>query len=149
MSMTSLVEPELSIRSIGREQLAPMQTIPHCDHSGANIVAGMFYMQGNDSGGTAFYCHRRTGFETISKGREATYRAAVKEEMQNTSIATRDYHYGDTDAYEMLEDIEARQDPLILYRGNLLYSGVIPHGTKLSTDPAAGRPTMNMFFCGQ
>lgn len=131
-----------------RDELAPMQSIPHYDHSGDNVVAGMFYMLGKEAGGTAFYRHRETGFETITQGREAAYRAAVVEELRNDG-SPAGYYHGDGDHYEMLEEVESRPDRLILYRGNLLHSGVIPQTASLSRNPALGRLTMNMFFRGQ
>ena len=42
--------------------------------------------------------------------------------------------------------VEARPDRLVLYRGRLLHSGVIPEGASLSSDPAEGRLTINMFL---
>ncbi len=132
-----------------RGSLSAAQSIPHYDHAGQNVVAGMFYMLGEGSGGTAFYRHRRTGFETITALREAEYRSAVEGELQQSGWQAGDYHYGDTDHYELLDEVEARPDRLILYRGNLLHSGVIPGSANLSCDPSTGRLTMNMFFRGQ
>ncbi|MXP48232.1 hypothetical protein GRI43_12625 [Altererythrobacter luteolus] len=135
--------------STPRARLQPMQCIPHYDQAGAHVVAGMFYMLGKETGGTAFYRHRRTGFETISAAREADYHAAVSEEFRTLGPPPRDYHYGDSDRYEMIGEVEAQPDRLVLYRGRLLHSGVIPAHMPLSSDPGSARMTMNMFFAGQ
>lgn len=46
----------------------------------------------------------------------------------------------------MIGEIAAVPDRLILYRGRLLHSGVIPQRDKLSSDPAAVRLTINLFL---
>ena len=132
-----------------RDRLGAMQAIPHYDQAGERVVAGMFYMLDRHSGGTAFYRHRRTGFETIRADREQAYQAALTQERRELGDPAPNYHYGDTDRFELIGEVEARPDRLALYRGCLLHSGVIPPDAPLSTDPAEGRLTMNMFFRGQ
>ena len=48
----------------------------------------------------------------------------------------------------MIGEVEARPDRLVLYRGRLLHSGVIPAPQALSDDPKTGRLTINMFLRG-
>ena len=135
--------------STPRARLQPVQCLPHYDQAGSNVVAGMFYLLGKETGGTAFYRHRRTGFEAISAAREAEYHAAVSEELRSLGPPPRDYHHGNSDRYEMIGEVQAQPDRLVLYRARLLHSGVIPAHTPLSSDPGTARMTMNMFFAGQ
>ena len=128
--------------------LAPLQAIPHYDAASEAVVAGMFYMMGPETGGTAFYRHRLTGYETITAAREQACRAAMAEDGRAFGSPPRAYHYGDTPRYKMIHEVEARPDRLVLYRAKLLHSGVIPDPSLLSPDPAEGRMTMNMFFRG-
>lgn len=138
-----------SLVTIPEAELAPIQRIPHYDHSGGEIVAVMHYLLGPESGGTAFYRHRRTGFETITTEREPAYNAALADDERAFGMPPARYHYGDSDRYEMIGEVAAAPDRLILYRGRLLHSGVIPEPGKLSNDPATGRLTINMFLEGR
>jgi hypothetical protein len=138
-----------SLVTVPETELAPLQRIPHYDHSGGEIVAVMHYLLGPESGGTAFYRHRRTGFETITPEREAAYNAGLAEDERAFGMPAPRYHYGDTDRYEMIGEIAAAPDRLILYRGRLLHSGIITRPDSLSPDPATGRLTINMFLEGR
>lgn len=137
-----------SLVTLAESQLEPAQRIPHHDHSGAEVVAIMHYLLGPESGGTAFYRHRRTGFETITPTREADYRAALAQDAREYGAPPSRYHYGDSDAFELIDEVEAQPDRLVLYRGRQLHSGVIPDAAALSADPAQGRLTINMFLVG-
>ncbi len=138
-----------SLVTVPEAELAPLQRIPHYDHSGGEIVAVMHYLLGAETGGTAFYRHRRTGFETITPAREAAYNAALAEDEREFGMPPPRYHYGDSDRYELIGEIAAAPDRLILYRGRLLHSGVISAPGTLSADPKTGRLTVNMFLEGR
>ena len=127
-------------------ELTPPQRIPHYDDTGGEVLAIMHYLLGPETGGTAFYRHRRTGFETITPQREAAFSAAVAKDEREYGPPADGYYYGDTDRYEKTGEIEARPDRLIVYRGRLLHSGVIPQPHALTVDPAEGRLTINMFL---
>lgn len=137
-----------SLVTLAESQLEAAQRIPHHDHSGAEVVAIMHYLLGPDSGGTAFYRHRRTGFETITPPREAVYHDALAEDVREFGAPPPRYHYGDSAAFELIDEVEAAPDRLVLYRGRQLHSGVIPDPAALSADPAQGRLTINMFLVG-
>ena len=137
-SLVTLTEGELSSR----------QRIPHHDHSAAGRIAVMHYLDGPESGGTAFYRHRRTGFETIRPEREAAYQAALDADVSEFGEPPARFPYGDSERFEMIHEVEAQPDRLILYRSRLLHSGVIPDPAALSTDPGEGRLTINMFLFG-
>ena len=138
-----------SLVTLAEDALSPPQCIPHYDDTGAGIIAVMHYLLGPESGGTAFYRHRRTGFETVSPERERGYHAALEEDERQFGTPHCGYYYGDSDRYEMIGEIAAAPDRLILYRGRLLHSGVIPDSGKLSDDPVHGRLTINMFLDGR
>jgi hypothetical protein len=137
-----------SLVTLPPEQLSPRQRIPHHDHSDAGRVAIMHYLGGAESGGTAFYRHRRTGFEAITPEREAAYAAALAEDEREFGPPPPGYPLGDSAAYEQIGAVEARPDRLALYRGRQLHSGIIPDPANLSDDPAQGRLTINMFLFG-
>lgn len=137
-----------SLVTLAESELEPAQRIPHHDHSGAEVVAIMHYLMGPASGGTAFYRHRRTGFETITPPRVDAYNAALAADTREFGPPPPRYHYGDSDAFELIDEVAAAPDRLVLYRGRQLHSGVIPDPAALSADPAQGRLTINMFLVG-
>ena len=137
-----------SLVTLEEDKLAPLQRIPHYDHASGELIAIMHYLHGPETGGTAFYRHRRTGFETISEDREDAYNAGLAQDETQYGMPPPAYHYGSDARFEMIAEVEARPDRLILYRGRLLHSGVIPDPAALSDDPARGRLTINMFLRG-
>lgn len=137
-----------SLVTLAEAQLAPLQRIPHYDHAGGEVVAVMHYLLGPESGGTAFYRHRRTGYETITPARENSYNAALAQDEREHGMPAPRYFHGDSDWFEQIDEVEAQPDRLILYRGRQLHSGVIPDPALLSRDPRRGRLTINMFLVG-
>ena len=135
-----------SLVTLAPEELAPIQRIPHYDHAAGNIVAAMHYLLGPETGGTAFYRHRRTGFETVTSQREDAYNAGLEADEGEFGPPPEGYYYGNSDRYELIGEIEARPDRFILYSGRMLHSGVIPHPERLTADPHTGRLTINMFM---
>lgn len=128
-----------SLVTLSEEELHPLQRIPHYDHSSGEIIAIMHYLLGPESGGTAFYRHRRTGFETITPAREDAYNAALAADERQFGMPPARFCYGDTDWFELIDEVDAAPDRLVLYRGRQLHSGVIPDASLLSSDPRKGR----------
>ena len=145
----SLDVSTFSIVTLQEDELAPLQRIPHYDHASGEVVAIMHYLLGPETGGTAFYRHKRTGFETITEEREAAYNEGLAADEREYGMPPQRYHYGDTDRFELIGEVEAKPDRLILYRGRLLHSGVIPDPAALTADPAKARVTINMFLRGR
>lgn len=137
-----------SLVTLGEHELHPLQRIPHYDHSGGEVIAIMHYLLGPETGGTAFYRHRRTGFETVTPDREDAYNEALAMDEHQHGMPPAQFCYGDTDWFEMIDEVEAVPDRLILYRGRQLHSGVIPDPSVLSPNPREGRLTINMFLIG-
>ena len=137
-----------SIVNIPPDQLAPNQRIPHYDDAGSDLLALLHYTGGSETGGTAFYRHRRTGYETVNPERQNTYRAALREDDKTYGPPPLEYCYGDNDRYEMIGEIEARPDRMAIYRGRTLHSGIIHSDLPLVADPKRGRLTVNTFVIG-
>lgn len=135
-----------SLVTLAEADLSAQQAIPHFDDTGPGVIAVMHYLLGEESGGTAFYRHKRTGFETITPARQAAYSAACAMDEREFGPPPSRYHHGDSERFSMIGEIAAAPDRLILYRGRLLHSGVIPWPGELSDDPATGRLTINMFL---
>lgn len=138
-----------SLVTLGAHELVPVQRIPHYDYAGGGVVAMLHYLLGPESGGTAFYRHRRTGFETVTPERKEAYNAALIQDERAYGTPPARYCHGDSAWFEMIDEVEARPDRLILYRGRQLHSGVIPDPAALSGDPRTGRLTINLFLIGK
>ena len=65
------------------EKLTAIQRIPHVDSLNGTGLATIHYLFKTDLGGTAFYRHRKTGFEYVDETRADTYFGS-----RSTSTAT-------------------------------------------------------------
>ena len=139
---------DFSIVSKRPEELTSGQRRPHYDAADGDLVALLHFTGDAATGGTAFYRHRRTGFETIRPERLARFRAALAEDEREHGPHPARYFHGDDERYEMIGEIEARPDRVILYRGRLLHSGHIPVEPDPSSARETGRLTINTFLVG-
>jgi len=138
----SLVQCAYSLVTTPEDKLAPIQRLPHIDTPDPGRIALLHYLSGEETGGTAFYRHRRTVLEVLTETTYADYKRSVTEEGQ----AKPGYMRGSDDRFEMIGKIDAKPNRAILSRSALLHSGYIPATAALSADPKHGRLTLNSFF---
>lgn len=134
----------LSLVTKRPEDLEPLQCVPHIDTTDALQFALLHYLCGENFGGTGFFRHRQTGFETITADRAGRFAEVRGREMAGAGSAGG-YISGDTLHYEKTGQIDVKFDRLVVYRSCLLHSGMIPHPQALSADPRLGRLTANIF----
>lgn len=129
-------------------QLKLLQRIPHFDTTEPHALAAVHYLFHGNQGGTAFYRHRKTGFEAIDNQRAPLYFQALEAENDGPHIPGRDagYIHGDTPLFSQIAEAEGVFNRLIIYRRHALHSGVITGETCLSADPAKGRLTISSFI---
>jgi hypothetical protein len=139
---------DFSIVSLAPDELTAGQRIPHYDAPEPGLIALLHFTEGADRGGTAFYRHRRTGFEAILPERVAAYSAAVAEDDREFGAPPMHYCYGSDERYEMIGEVEAKSDRAIIYRGRLLHSGHVPQPPIPATAIETGRLTVNTFILG-
>jgi len=136
-------ECSLSLVTLTADELVPSQRAPHIDTTNPLQFAFLHYLCAADFGGTAFYRHRTTGFETLTPERLDSYLAAreieEREEGELGYIASDNVHFEQTAA------VAAAPNRLVIYRSRLLHSGQIAPDAPLSADPRAGRLTANIF----
>ncbi len=142
----SLAESCYSIVTTRPEELTPAQRLPHFDSTDPNRLALLHYLSPEEQGGTAFYRHRATEFESVSQDRLAHYTVAIDREIDEQGVPGADYIRGSTAQFEQIHHVEARFNRAILYRGNTLHCADIPSGTALAADPSRGRLTINTFL---
>jgi len=139
-----LVECAYSIVTTPRAALTPIQRIPHFDTLDPGRLALLHYLCDERGGGTAFYRHRATGFETITQACHGPYTRALQAEA--AQLPAQGYVDGDTALFEETGLVAARFNRMVIYRGYRLHSGVIPQDLALSPDPRRGRVTVNTFL---
>jgi len=129
------------------ESLQPIQTIPHFDAANPHRIAGVHYLCHPPYGGTAFYRHTATGYESIHGLRVEPYRRAVYAELEGDGAdgAQRGHVGGDVAGYSCIETVEVVFNRLILYRATSLHAGLLA-AAPLGGTPEDGRLTANSFI---
>jgi len=138
----------LSLVTTPPTQLKLLQRIPHFDTTAKHALAAVHYLFQGDQGGTAFYRHRKTGFETIDESRTLAYYRSLESENNGPDLpkVSDGYIQGDTPLFEQIHQQQGVFNRLIVYRRHLLHSGVITKDTSLSADPRLGRLTISSFI---
>lgn len=141
-----LVECNYSLVTTPPENLKPIQCLPHYDTTDAGRIALLHYLCPPEAGGTAFYRHLATGYETITPERFAHYRQTLSAEAQRDGLPAQDYFSGDSHQFVQIAAYPAVFNRVLIYRGLTLHSGLIPPHHNFSDQPAAGRLTVNTFL---
>jgi hypothetical protein len=139
------MESYFSLVTTPPHALAPLQRLPHFDGLGRERIAMLHHLGRAEKGGTAFFRHRSTGYETMTAERFATYGAAVNREVAGLGLPAR-YMTADMALFEQIAHYPARFNRLLIYRGNTLHSGDIPQDLALTPDPRTGRFSINTFL---
>jgi hypothetical protein len=128
------------------EKLTYLQRIPHVDSVAGRELAFVHYLFKADHGGTAFYRHRKSGFEYIDQARKPEYLRYLEEEKSGPHSPPAEYINGDTPLYELLATQQGVFNRLVLYRRNSLHSGALGPGFIADTNPRTGRLSINGFL---
>ena len=128
------------------KELAPPQRIPHVDSFAKSGLATIHYLFKADLGGTAFYRHRRTGFESIDEARRAEYSRALDEEHSGPAAPGPGYINGSTDLFEQIAKQDGVFNRMLVYRRNSLHSGCIEASFVPDPNPSTGRLSINSFI---
>lgn len=128
--------------------LAPSQCVPHVDAADPLQFATVHYLCDPRHGGTGFFRHRATGFETVDAERLARYQDRLDAEMTGIPSQYSARYPGTVDdhLFERIHACAAIPDRLILYRAALLHSGLIDSVAADAADPRSGRLTGNLFL---
>lgn len=124
------------------ESATPVQTLPHLDAPDPSRLAMVHYFCQGDFGGTGFFRHEATGFESVDASRADAYAAALEAEL--AQARTR-FAGADTPGYQLIDAAEPVFNRLIIYRGHVLHAGLLGRGGG-SADPTTGRLTANGFI---
>src|SRR5688572_22770340 len=128
------------------DKLSYLQRIPHIDSFESNQLAFVHYLFKADLGGTAFYRHRKTGFEVIDEMRSAEYLRCLTEEQSGPHSPPPGYINGDTPLYEEVGRQQGVFNRMLAYRRSSLHSGCIAAGFVPDPNPRSGRLSINGFL---
>lgn len=130
-------------------ELEPVQRLPHHDTVFENRFATIHYLCGPEFGGTAFFRHRSTGFETLTEDRYDEYVAKLDEEVSIHGLGAPAFITGNTPIFDHIATFDAAFNRAIVFRGNTLHSGAISSQLALPADPATGRLTVVNFIVAE
>jgi Family of unknown function (DUF6445) len=114
-----------SFVSTASRDLLPLQCIPHFDSTDAKQLAAVIYLCDTRFGGTAFYRHRRTGYEEITPENLHNYQLALNSDMRVHGAPPNGYINGDTVLFETLFASELKFNSAIVYPGRALHAAKI------------------------
>ncbi|HMN46611.1 MAG TPA: DUF6445 family protein [Povalibacter sp.] len=133
-----------ALATTGSDAARPIQKIPHHDSPDPGRLAMVHYLCQGAFGGTGFFRHKATGFESVDATRRDAYVAAASRELAQGGNGAG-YASPVMTNYEMIGRAELVFDRLIVYRSHVLHSALLGDGAG-SADPAAGRLTANGFL---
>jgi hypothetical protein len=135
-----------SLVTMPADKLGPLQRIPHFDSVDPTGLATVHYLFNGALGGTAFYRHRKTGYEYIDAARRDAYFRALDEENIHAASTTQGYINGDTALFEQIASEEGVFNRMLIYRRNSLHSGSIDRNFVPDANPVTGRLSINTFM---
>ena len=135
----------LALATLNPSQLKPIQKIPHYDSTDPMQLAMVHYLCRGSQGGTGFYRHIDTGFETIDPERSPVYLSSYHRALATYGDRLQRHVCAETPGYELIDKEDALLNRLIIYRSNCLHSGDLEN-SNLSSDPRTGRLTANIFI---
>ena len=133
------LEGSFSMVTTAPDRLTPPQRAPHFDSTDPGYLAVLHYL--SDTPGTAFYRQRLTGIEQVTRDNATRF----VENARAAAANAKGYIQGSDGFHEQIGMVEGKADRLVIYRGSMLHSGIIPPDADLSEDPRKGRLTANLF----
>lgn len=127
-------------------ELAPIQRIPHHDGDEPNLFATLLYLADPPQGGTAFFRHRSTGFETVTATRFPAYQQRLEADAREHGLPPARYATDGAPLFERIAAHEGLFNRMLIYRGITLHSGIINNQAPPPADLVSGRLTINGFF---
>ena len=137
---------DFSLVTTRPEQLQLLQAFPHFDSTDTGRLAVLHYLCPPAMGGTSFYRHRSTGYESITGDRREPYLERLGAELKASGPIERTYVNGDTPLFERIGIVDAEHNRLVIYRSVTLHSGNIGRDFEFDSDPRKGRLTLNTFL---
>jgi hypothetical protein len=138
-----------SIVTTPPEALSLAQRIPHIDGLEEGMIAILHYLSDEDFGGTAFYRHRSTGYETVDAAHHPRYIEALRADFARHGEPAPAYIQGDTPIFEQTARYDAVFNRALIYRSSLLHCADLPGDTAFPAEVRTGRLTVASFLSGR
>jgi len=135
-----------SIATTPPKDLTLAQRLPHIDSVNERAIAIVHYLSRCEFGGTAFYRHRTTGFESVSEDRHARYLSELKSDILRFGEPPPAYIEGDTPLFEQIGKVDAKFNRAVIYRSNQFHCAMLPNDGPLPNAPEDGRLTIASFL---
>ena len=114
-----------SVVATASKDLLPIQCIPHYDSTDPELLAAVIYLCDRRFSGTAFYRHRRTGYEEITEQNVDNYKLALNGDMRIHGAPKKEYMAGDTAMFETIFSNELKFNSAIIYPARTLHAAKI------------------------
>lgn len=137
-SFSLVTQPENNLNVIQRS--------PHRDSSYPYQFAVLLYLCNSDHGGTSFYRHNHTQFETISPAKSVIYDQVCADNIEKNGAPAPRYQLDSDERYSKIGTVTTRFNRLVIYRSWLLHSGCINLQKSIDPNPHTGRLTLNSFL---
>lgn len=135
-----------SVVSTPPERLSLAQRVPHIDNSAADRFAMVHYLSHQDYGGTAFYRHKSTGFESVTPDRHRVFLDRLEQEFADSGEPEAGYIEGDTPLFTLIGRVEQAYNRAVIYAGNLLHCSATRNDMHYPDDAETGRLTIAAFM---
>ena len=131
-----------SVVTTARENLLPIQRIPHYDSTEPGLLAAVIYLCDTRFSGTSFYRHRKTGYEEITVENQNNYRIALDSDLRRYGPPDKEYMNGDSLLFEAIFSCPLQFNRAIVYPGRALHAGNIERGFSPPRDKTEWRLTI-------
>lgn len=128
------------------DRLAPIQRLPHYDGVEEERMAALIYLCPAHFGGTSFYRHKSTGFETVTEDRFNQFKQTLEQEIRKDGLPPARYVDDGAPLFERTRLIDTVFNRMLIYRGVNLHCSAIDNNVPLPTDPKQGRLTITAFL---
>ncbi len=135
-----------SLATTPPDELAPIQRFPHYDGVEDNRIAALLFLCEPKFGGTAFYRHLATGFETVDGARFSEFKQALEAEVREKGLPPAAYIDDGAPFFAKISEFDAAPNRMLIYRGKTLHCSAIKSPELLSSHPRRGRLTVNYFL---
>lgn len=135
-----------SLATMAPHQLSLPQRIPHTDAYDDHQIAVVHFLNREDLGGTAFFRHRTTGFETVNAQRVERYHGSLSSDFSRLGEPEPAYIGGNSPLFERTHVCAHRFNRAIIYRGKLLHCADLANTPDLPNSVEHGRLTVATFI---
>jgi len=119
---------------------------PHTDATNPLQLAVLHYLCDESHGGTAFFRHRATGYESVDDQQLNEVRKMIEADTQSQAGLPPPVTLGDDRLFERTAAIDARFNRALIYRSRIWHSQNLSPTANFSPDPRVGRLTANTFI---